>query len=305
MFSLLQATGHGSRDALAAAEVASLHRELVRANGMLGLVDPPPDISALRAWIAEARSTVQGERVDPVDLQAPVDHEADRLVRERLAGAPVLVPFSVKSLALQGIGTDEIPEGLLLNRYHGALAPPVRSASEGDGDESSADGTRASAARSGAGSALSVRRIGEAGDLLPARESRHCVTHRRPFRIYFAALVTAPLLLALPVVIAGSGLIILKQMRPEPFAWVPSWLIWFSAGLVLLVLPWIFFAVPVRCVMCLQRHFVPSSRSYHQQAHHIVGLGRVLPLCLSILFRLRYRCGHCATRLALRKPRQS
>jgi hypothetical protein len=54
MFSLLQATGHGSRDALAAAEVASLHRELVRANGMLGLVDPPPDISALRAWIAEA-----------------------------------------------------------------------------------------------------------------------------------------------------------------------------------------------------------------------------------------------------------
>ena len=81
MVGLLEAAGHRSAHTLAVAEASLLHRELVRANEVLRLVDSPPDLQTLRGWVASAREAISGGGARSRNPLEPVDHEADPAVR--------------------------------------------------------------------------------------------------------------------------------------------------------------------------------------------------------------------------------
>lgn len=88
---------------------------------------------------------------------------------------------------------------------------------------------------------------------------------------------------------------------PGRFAWVPPWLLWFPATLPLFGIAWVIWGLNGSCRICGQKLFLHRSHLKNAKAHHVRGLGYIIPLCFQILLFRWFRCTHCGTPVRLKE----
>jgi len=127
------------------------------------------------------------------------------------------------------------------------------------------------------------------------------VLHSHPLGMTLGALVTVALAALLPLAIVASGVLLAEVLFPEKFAWASPWLLTVPCGLPLLGGLYLIFGMNGRCRICTQRVFLHRACLKNSKAHHIRGLGHVVPMSLHILLFRWFRCAYCGTPVRLKK----
>ncbi len=127
------------------------------------------------------------------------------------------------------------------------------------------------------------------------------VLHSHPFSIAIGAFITLVLTVMLPAGIISAALLLLSSEMPEKFDWVPKWLLAFPLALPVLGLIYLIWGARGSCRICGQKLFVPRMCLKNTKAHHIRGLGHIIPLCFHILLFKWFRCTYCGTPVRLKK----
>ena len=127
------------------------------------------------------------------------------------------------------------------------------------------------------------------------------VLHSHPLTMTLGALVTVVLAALLPLAIATSSVLLLAVLFPEKFAWASPWLLAVPCAVPLLGGLYLIFGMNGRCRICTQRIFLHRACLKNSKAHHIRGLGYVIPVCLHILLFRWFRCTYCGTPVRLKK----
>lgn len=269
----------------------------------------------------------------------PANYELTPELRSLLARAPLALPLPAKLLVEHSVAVATIPEAILTNRHEGDLemrvtkhipqapyrrnAPPApsRSARNDSGPEGRLhiDTSR-------------VRMAGEALENVPIPanfkaahddehkmrmqaprpetnkgRSRHSrsyirgVLHNRPVMIYSGALITLCTLLLIPLACVSTVLLIIANVKPEALPWAGHWLLIPPCALVLFSILWLFVSFQGSCRVCGQKLFVHRHHRKNAKAHHIKGLGYIIPLCVHILLFRWFRCTHCGTPIRLKE----
>jgi len=334
---LLEAAGFLDAESLAKAGVDQLAEELVRANNILKIAKRPPPRGNIEKWIRAARQII-GEKEDtPVATPAmPVNFEVTPSVSSMLAHAPFAIPLPARHLIAKELAVSDIPPGILLNRYSGDLEirvedrlpgqkNPRPSASgyvqiaENQQQRAEIDPARF---RTMAEAAINPKRSpGSSESLEPDRvalirgprdstnegkdpSSRFYIRgilHSHPYSIYVGAFVTLLTMVAMPVAVISSGLLLLSEQKPQRFGWVPPWFLVFPILLPVIGVAWLIWSSGGSCRVCGQKLFTPKKCLKNAKAHHVRGLGYILPLCFHILLFKWFRCTHCGTPVRLKK----
>jgi energy-converting hydrogenase Eha subunit A len=336
---LLEAAGFLDADAIARAGADELAAELKRANLMLQITKQTPGRGTVEKWILAAREMTGaslGETASPARM--PVDYEQTEQGAAMLATAPFAIPLPVRTLMANQLGVADVPPAILFNRYSGELdvrisrkLPDNRSPkpaavsnhyvkiSETSSQRMDIDTSRLRStqdmgeplARQPAARTSQAR---DRGALLRAPRSEtnkgrnpqsrwyiRGVLHSHPLSIMLGALVTLLLVVFVPVGIASALLLLLSGEMPARFSWVPGWLIVFPLILPALGLCYLFWGMGCTCRICGQGLFRHKSHRKNSRAHHVPGLGYVVPLCLHILVFRWFRCTHCGTPVRLKE----
>jgi hypothetical protein len=127
------------------------------------------------------------------------------------------------------------------------------------------------------------------------------VLHPHPVGMTLGAMVTLALAALLPLAIAVSGLLLLAVLFPGKFGWVSPWLLVVPCGLPLLGVLYLILGLNGRCRICTQRVFLHRACRKNVKAHHLRGLGYVIPVCLHMLLFHWFRCTYCGTPVRLKK----
>jgi hypothetical protein len=127
------------------------------------------------------------------------------------------------------------------------------------------------------------------------------VLHTHPFSLAFGALVTLILLILLPTAIVSAGLLFVSDQFPGSLPWVPKWLLAFPAALPLFGFVYLVFGVGGKCRICGQRLFWPRHCRKNSKAHHVPGIGHIVPTALHMLTFKWFRCIYCGTPVRLKK----
>ena len=333
---LLEAAGFPDAESLAKAGVDELANELERANRILQISKRAPARGNVQKWIASARDLTGIVENAAEAVTMPVNHEISPQVISMLANAPFAIPLPAKFLMEQQLAVGDIPAAILLNRYSGDLEvkvddrvpglkpgrPVVASnnvkIAETSGTRVELDASRFKSTEALAGSATRTsgpmvnndERIAlirgprvetNKGRDPQSRRYIRGVLHSHPVALSMGALLTLVLGIMLPVGIISAGLLLLSGEVPEHFGWVPKWLLVFPASLPLLGLAWLVWGMHGTCRICGQKLFVPRMCLKNSKAHHIRGLGHIIPVCLHILLFRWFRCTYCGTPVRLKK----
>ena len=336
---LLEAVGIASTEELAAQDPDSLADELARANETLEINKRPPAKAAVAKWIAEAAELSESTPSpdDGPGLNIPVNHEANPEVAAMLSRAPYAIPLPGRVMMEEGLAVADVMPGLLLNRYSGDLevrvddsadAGPVISARRPAGNLETIEmkaGRRqlapppANLAVSAPAAAERIpksRSIGNEDRISLIRAPREetnrgkdpksrsfvrGVLHIHPWRLRIGATFALLLLIDVPLAIIAAALLLLSRELPQTYPWVPQWFLAFPAALPILGLGCLIWAHPGKCRVCAQKLFVLSRARKHIRAHHVTGLGYVIPLCAHLLWFSWFRCSSCGTPVRLKK----
>ena len=335
-FELLEAAGFPDAESLAKAGVDELAQELERANRILQISKRAPARGNVVKWIASARDLIGVVENPAVAVTMPVNHEISPQVVSLLATAPFAIPLPAKFLMEQQLAVGDIPAAILLNRYSGDLevkiddrvpglkpARPVVSSNnvkiaETSGTRMVIDNSRIKSTETLAGAAArsSVPTVNHDDRVALIRGPRvetnkgrdpqsrlyiRGVLHSHPFSLSAGAVLTLLLGAMLPLGIISAGLLLLSSEVPVHFGWVPKWLLVFPASLPVLGLAWLIWGMHGSCRICGQKLFVPRMCLKNSKAHHLFGLGHVIPVCLHMLLFRWFRCTYCGTPVRLKK----
>ena len=127
------------------------------------------------------------------------------------------------------------------------------------------------------------------------------VLHNQPIKLTLAAYLTLLLVFFIFAAIISVPLLFLSSEMPEHFAWVPKWLLLFPIGLPLVGVAYLIRGMSGSCRICGQKLFLPRMCIKNKKAHHIRGLGYIIPLCIHILLFKWFRCTYCATPIRLKE----
>ncbi len=127
------------------------------------------------------------------------------------------------------------------------------------------------------------------------------VLHTHPMGLAFGACVTLLLLLLLPAAIVSAGLLFVSDQFPGTLPWVPKWLLVFPASLPVVGFLYLMFGVGGKCRICGQRLFWPRNCRKNSKAHHVPGVGHIVPTALHMLTFKWFRCIYCGTPVRLKK----
>jgi hypothetical protein len=127
------------------------------------------------------------------------------------------------------------------------------------------------------------------------------VLHSHPVSIGFGALVTLVMSVMLPLGIISALLLLLSSEMPERFDWVPKWILAFPLSLPVFGIAYLIWGLQGKCRICTQKMFVPKICLKNSKAHHIRGLGHVIPVSIHILLFKWFRCPYCGTPVRLKK----
>ncbi|GAA5119711.1 DUF4332 domain-containing protein [Luteolibacter yonseiensis] len=336
---LLEAAGFANAESLAKAGVDELVKELERANQILRIAERAPGRKDIDQWISTARTLTGVEEETVPEMVMPVDYEKSPQAASMLAGAPFAIPLPAKVLVEQKLGVADIPPGILLNRYSGDLEirvedrvpasrnpkPPVPVSSNvmiSDPGPSrieidtarikSIDVLSGPAPRTGTTKKLAQdddrvalirapRVETNRGKDPSSRRYIRGVLHSHPISLSIGAILTLVLTLLLPAGIVSAGLLLLSDLMPQHFQWVPKWLLVFPLCLPVVGIAWMIWGMNGSCRICGQRLFVPRMCLKNSKAHHVPGLGYILPVSFHMLVFRWFRCTYCGTPVRLKK----
>jgi Domain of unknown function (DUF4332) len=337
---LLEAAGFLDADAIARAGADELAAELKRANSVLKITKQTPGRVTVEKWIHAAREMV-GTTEDETDVPAlmPVDYEQTEQGAAMLAIAPFAIPLPARILVANRLGVADVPPAILFNRYAGELLdvrsgrklPENRSPkpaavtnhyvriAETAGQRMEIDTTKLRSTQD-MGEPLARMpsvKVSPANDrvaLLRAPRSEtnkgrdpqsrwyiRGVLHSHPRSIMMGALVTLLLILVVPVGITSAVLLLLSGEMPGHFSWVPGWIIVFPLVLPVFGVLYLIWGIGGSCRICGQSLFRHRSHLKNSRAHHVPGLGYIVPLCFHILTFSWFRCTHCGTPVRLKE----
>ena len=338
---LLEAAGFHDAEALANTALPALVLELERANKILKITKRTPGEPAIRKWIAAARDLVgvPEEPAEPAEpALVPVNYELSPQVVAMLASAPFAIPLPARVLQDNQLGVPDIPAAILLNRYSGDLdvrieqrvsvnpfsktaAPSnqyVRLANSGNArheidtsklrstDELAAsmprvEGVRPSPADDRVALIRAPRLSTNEGRDPQSRWYIRGVLHSNAISIMLGASTTLLLMIMTPIAMIAALLLLASVVMPEIFSWVPKELLAFPVSLPVFGLFYLLIGLGGRCRVCGQQLFVHRPHLKNARAHHITGLGYILPLCIHILLFRWFRCTHCGTPVRLKE----
>ncbi len=334
---LLEAAGFVDAESLAKAGVDELAKELERANRILQIAKRAPARGNVEKWIASARDLtgVKGDAMAKSSM--PVNHEESQEVLEMLDCSPFAIPLPARFLMEQKLAVADIPAAILLNRYSGDLEVRVdekpvvpkstrptpssnnvkiadTSATRIEIDASkfkptealAGNGPRTLTARTSAGhdrvALIRAPRVEtNLGKDPQSRSYIRGVLHSHPVALGLGAFFTLLLGLMMPVGIISAGLLLLSVEVPARFAWVPGWILVFPLSLPVFGFAYLIWSVTGTCRICGQRLFVPRACLKNGKAHHIRGLGHIIPVSLHMLLFRWFRCTYCGTPVRLKK----
>jgi Domain of unknown function (DUF4332) len=330
---LLEAAGYSDVESLAKMGVDALTGELQRANSILKLAEHTPDRARVEHWISAACELTGAA----VESAVWINHEILPEIIAKLENAPFAIPLPVKVLRGKQVAVTDIPPAMVLNHYPGelelrsddrgaaakperpvAFSPQVRIAEtsapriEMDAsrikstDAFSGDGPRlviSEAARNDERLALirgPLEKTNKGRDSNSRRYIRG-VLHSHPVSLAGGAVVTLLLAFALPLGIVSAALLLLSSELPKTFGWVPKWVLVFPICLPVLSVAWLIWGMSGSCRICGQKAFVPRRCLKNSKAHHLPGLGYIVPVAIHMLLFKWFRCSYCGTPVRLKK----
>lgn len=335
---LLEAAGFRDVESLSKAGVDELHEALARANGMLKIVKRLPSRARLEQWISGARNLSGVEQGAEVEMKMPVNYENSPEVARMLDDAPFAIPLPARLLMDEKLAVSDIPAAILLNRYSGDLEVRVEDRVQQSPKHSRAlvstgnvriadtstmrleiDTSRIKSTDTLAGTAPQIPTTQQAdmNDRValirgPKKETNRGrdpqsrryirgVLHSHPFGLRLGAMVTLVMMIFLPLGLVSAGLLLLSGEVPLLFGWVPEWLLVFPVSLPVFGFIYMIWGTSGSCRICGQKQFVPKACLKNTKAHHIRGLGYIVPLCLHLLLFQWFRCTYCGTPVRLKK----
>jgi hypothetical protein len=335
---LLEAAGFSNAEALSKAGVDELVKELERANSILQIAKRAPVRTNVEKWILSARELtgVSNEESRPVEM--PVNYEASPQAAAMLVSAPFAIPLPAKFLIEQGLSVGDIPPAILLNRYCGDLEVRVedRVATPKKGrpveltngnvkiGEFNPNRRDIDVSRIKPTDALAGAPVRSTAVVQTAKDDRVAlirgpkpetnkgrnpesrffirgVMHSHPISMAVGAVTTLLLMVILPVGIVSAALLLLSQELPKHFEWVPTWLLVFPLSLPILGIMYLVWGLGGSCRICGQKIFVPRMCLKNSKAHHLTGVGYIVPVCLHMLLFKWFRCTYCGTPVRLKK----
>ena len=337
---LLEAAGFLSVESLANAGVDELTAELERANSMLQILKKTPSRTLVESWVTSAREITGVTTETETVTKMPVDYEKTPQVAAMLNAAPFAIPLPARILVAENLAVSDIPPAILLNRYSGDLdvrtgqrLPEIRHAKasnhNGSGNYVRLAETSNSRLEIDTSRLRSTDDLGELKPRTPAvkvspandrvaliraprtetnkgrnPESRRYirgVLHSHPHSITAGAFVTLLAFVTTPLAVISALLLLLSGEMPLEFSWVPGWLIVFPLVLPFFGICYLIWGLGGRCRICGQSLFRHRHHLKNSRAHHIRGLGYILPLCVHILLFRWFRCTHCGTPVRLKE----
>lgn len=338
---LLEAAGFSDVESVAKADVDALTAELQRANEILRISKRPPNRGQVEGWIRSACELTGSEQAPapgPAVVNYEKKPEVVEMLSSAPFAIPLPAKVMIQNeLAVSdippGILLNRYTGGELVVKIDepGTSGDPAHETrpkgssdfqrlNETDGQRLEIDTSRL---RSTADVGKQRERIASSIKVSPADdrqaliraprtstnkgrspESRwyiRGVLHTHPVSIYFGALVTLIVMFLVPAAVVSSALLLLSSELPGKFDWVPGWLLAFPVLLPAFGVAYLIWGYSGSCRICTQKLFVHRSHRKNPRAHHIPGLGYVLPLCLQILVFRWFRCTHCGTPVRLKE----
>jgi hypothetical protein len=127
------------------------------------------------------------------------------------------------------------------------------------------------------------------------------VLHDRPYKVWFGCLVVILFQITVPLSIIAALLLIITEHSPTKLEWVPSWIIAFPLALPILGLLYFTVSFGVKCRVCGQKVLVHRHCRKNSKAHHVFGLGYVLPLAVQTLLFRWFNCTFCGTSIRIKE----
>lgn len=335
---LLEAAGFSSCESLAKAGVGELAQELERANRVLQISKITPTRADVEEWIATARDLTGYSVEDVVETSMPVNFEENKEVASMLATAPFAIPLPAKQLMERQLAVSDIPAAIFLNRYSGDLdvkidtklpqIQPSRTATSNNfvvmaemptqtrlvidttkmksTDALPASGNRQAIEKNTADNDRVALIRGPRLETNLGRDPQSSfyirgVLHSHPLSLAVGAVVTLLLAVVLPLAITSAGLLLASDLMPAHFSWVPKWLLAFPFAVPLVGIAYLIWGLNGKCRICGQKQFVPRMCLKNSKAHHVRGLGYIIPVCVHMLLFKWFRCIYCGTPVRLKK----
>ncbi|MGB1130416.1 MAG: DUF4332 domain-containing protein [Haloferula sp.] len=127
------------------------------------------------------------------------------------------------------------------------------------------------------------------------------VLHDRGIMVWFGCVFMILFQCLVPLALIAAPLLILSDQKPESFEWVPGWIIAFPIALPIVGLLCLLVSCRVKCRVCGQKVLMPRQCRKNVKAHHVPGLGYVLPLAVhTIVFRW-FNCTFCGTSVRIKE----
>ena len=127
------------------------------------------------------------------------------------------------------------------------------------------------------------------------------VLHPQPWKLRIGALAALGCAFLVPLAVPAGVLLLLSDVVPEKFSWVPGWFLLFPAILPLFGVLYFTVGFSGKCRVCGQRVFVPRRCRRHAKAHHVRWIGHIVPTGLHLLLFQWFRCIFCGTPIRLKE----
>ncbi|MFC7337138.1 DUF4332 domain-containing protein [Haloferula chungangensis] len=127
------------------------------------------------------------------------------------------------------------------------------------------------------------------------------VLHDRPFQVWFGCLIVILFQITVPLSIVAAVLLMITEHSPTKLEWVPKWIIAFPLALPILGILYFAISFGVKCRVCGQKVLVHRHCRKNSKAHHIHGLGYVLPLAVQTLLFRWFNCTFCGTSIRIKE----
>lgn len=121
------------------------------------------------------------------------------------------------------------------------------------------------------------------------------VLHDRPVLVGFGALFAVLVGLLMPLAVVASLLLVLSRSLEYSFSWVSGWWLAFPIALMAAGIGYMLVSLRVKCRVCGQKVLAPKHCLKHRNAHHVPGLGHIIPLAAHVLSFRWFRCTFCGT----------
>ncbi len=127
------------------------------------------------------------------------------------------------------------------------------------------------------------------------------VLHDRPVLVWFGALIFLLLCLVVPVAMVAAVMLALGAGSDGGESGFPAWQVVVPALVPVFGVLYLVVSARVKCRVCGQRVLMPRQCLKNKKAHHIPGLGHIVPLALHVLTFRWFNCTFCGTSIRIKE----